>query len=79
MKSYTSPNRSKKPKPTNMRVAGWNTYFNLGREVMPRLDARKAWPEVALLTGMTRQAAYFTAAVALGKVVWRMRREAMEQ
>jgi hypothetical protein len=52
---------------------GWQTYYDLGREASKRLPAYQSWAEIGKALDVTPQNAFTEMAVALGKVVFKMR------
>ena len=56
------------------RKAGWQTYYWLGVEAAKHLDVRKSFVEIGKAFGMTKQNANTACLVALGKVVYAMRK-----
>lgn len=70
-------NHRKSAKPNrriDFRQPTWQTFYWLGLEASKHLDVRKSFVEIGQAFGMTKQNANTACLVALGKVVFAMRK-----
>lgn len=58
----------------DFRKPGWQTYYWLGVQAAQHLDVRKSFVEIGKEFGMTKQNANTACLVALGKVVYELRK-----
>ena len=61
-------------KTRNDGLGCWSTYYRLGVEMQRRLEVQSTYAQIGTALGISTQTAYTVSVVALGKLVFRLRR-----
>ncbi len=71
----SSPNRTKLEAAGRKMRPSWQTYHALGAPLMKVLPPHQSLNEIGRTFGISKQMAYHECAVALGKIVFKMRQQ----